>query len=65
MENLSFEDTGKSVGIQHIRPRQISGSSTTIGSRTKVGILGDPHHGLNFSDFLVQRCRFFFSLAGK
>ena len=51
-------------GIQHIRPRQISGSNTMIGSRTKVGILGDPHPGLNSGDFLVQRC-LFFSLAGK
>ena len=30
------------------------------GSRPKVGILGDPHPGLNSSDFLVQRCLFFF-----
>ena len=45
-------------GIQHIRHRQLSGSSTTIGSRTKVGILGDPHPGLNSSDLLVQRCFF-------
>ena len=44
-------------GIQHSRPRQLSESSTTIGSRTKVGILGD-HPGLNSSDFLVQRCFF-------
>ena len=29
-------------GIQHIRNRQLSGSSTMIGSRTKVGILGGP-----------------------
>ena len=46
-------------GIQHIRPRQISGSNTMIGSRTKVGSLGDPHPGLNSSDFLLQRCFFF------
>ena len=54
-------------GIQHIRPRQISGSNTMIGSRTKVGILGDPHPGLNSSDFFfVQRlfaCRNVKSLA--
>ena len=44
-------------GIQHIRPRQLSGNSTTIGNRTEVGILGDPHPGLNSSDFFfVQRC---------
>ena len=30
-----------------------------VGSRTKVGILGDPRPGLNCSDFLVQR--FFFA----
>ena len=45
-------------GIHHIRPRQLSGSSTMIGSQTKVGILGDPHPGLNNSDFIVQRCFF-------
>ena len=50
-------------GIQHIRPRQISGSNTMIGSRTKVGILGDAHPGLNSSGFFVRRC--LFSLAGK
>ena len=43
-------------GIQHIRPRQFSGSSTMIGSPTKVGILGDPHPGLNSIGFIsVQR----------
>ena len=52
-------------GIQHIRPRQLSGSSTTIGSPTKAGILGDPHPVLSSSDFLVQRCLLFLSLAGK
>ena len=46
-------------GIQHIRPRQLSENSTTIGNRTKVGILGDLHPGLNSSDFLVQRDVFF------
>ena len=50
-------------GIQHIRPRQINGRM--IGSRTKVGILGDPHPGLNRSDFSVQRCLLFLSLVGK
>ena len=33
------------------------------GSRTKVGILGDPHPGLNNSNFLVER--YSFSLAEK
>ena len=32
-----------------------------IGSRTKVGTLGDSHLGLDSSDFLVQRCLFFFA----
>ena len=41
-------------GIQHTRPRQLSGNSTTIGSRTKDGILGDPHPGLNSSDFFNE-----------
>ena len=73
MEDLSFAVTGKLVaesntfvlvnsvetcGIQHLRLHQINGKSTTIGSRTKVGILGDPHPELNSSDFLVQRCFF-------
>ena len=50
-------------GIQHIRPRQLSGNSTTIGNRTKVGILGDPHPGLNSSDFFSSEMPF--SLAGN
>ena len=29
-----------------------------IASRTKVGILGDPHPGLNSGDFPVLRCFF-------
>ena len=37
----------ETCGIQHLRLHQLSGNSTTIGSRTKVGILGDPHPGLN------------------
>ena len=45
-------------GIKHIRPCQISGSNTMIGSATTVGILGDPHPGLNSCDFSVQRCFF-------
>ena len=46
------------IGIQHLRLHQLSENSTTIGSRPKVGILGDPHLGLNSSDFSVQRCFF-------
>ena len=45
-------------GIQHIRPCQLSGSSTMIGSRTIVGIVGDPHPGLNSCVFSHQRCFF-------
>ena len=48
----------ETCGIQHLRPRQLSGNSTTIGSRTKVGILGD----LNSSDFSFRDA---FSLDGK
>ena len=33
----------ETFGIQHLRLHQLNGNSTTIGSRTKVGILGDPH----------------------
>ena len=44
--------------MQHIRHRQHSGNSTTIGA--KVGILGDLHPGLNSSVFSVQRCSFRF-----
>ena len=50
-------------GIQQIRPRQRSGNSTTMGSRTKVGILGDPHLGQKSSDFIEFRDAF--SLARK
>ena len=43
---------------KQLRLRQRTGSSTTIGSRTKVGILGDPQHGLHsnffFFFFLIQ-----------
>ena len=48
-------------GIQHNRPPQLSGNSTTIGSRRKVGMLGDPHPGLNSSDFLISEMLFRFS----
>ena len=48
----------ETCGIRHLRLHQINGNCVTIGSRTKVGILGDPHPGLNSSDFLVQRCSF-------
>ena len=51
----------ETCGIQHLRLHQLNGNSTTIGSRTKVGILGDPHPGLNSSDFL--QFRDVFSLA--
>ena len=50
-------------GIHLIRHRQLSGSNTTIGSRTKVGILGDPHPGLNGSDIFFFACQKMNSLA--
>ena len=52
----SHRETGRE--IQHIRPRQLSGNSTTIGSRAKVGILGDLHPGLNSSDFFSSEMLF-------
>ena len=53
----------ETCGIQHLRLYQLNGNSNTTGSRIKVGIVGDPHPGLNSSFFFfVQRC---FSLAGK
>ena len=54
----SSSNSVETCNIQHIRLHQIIGNSTTIGSRTKVGILGDPHPELNSSDFFVQRCFF-------
>ena len=42
--------------IQHLRPRHLKENSTTIGSQTKVEILGVPHPGLNSRFFWVQRC---------
>ena len=50
-------------GIQHIRPRQLSGSSTMIGSRKQAGILAILILGLNSSDLFKFRDAF--SLAGK
>ena len=47
--------------IQHICPRQLSGNSTTIGSRRKVGLIGDPHPGLNNSVFLFRDAFSFFA----
>ena len=45
---------------QQLRLRHRTGSSTTIGSRIKVGILGDRHPGLNsnFSYFSCSSSRF-------
>ena len=55
MEVLTLRSQKETCGIQHLRPRQLNGNSTTIGA--KVGILGDSHPGLNSSEFfLVQRC---------
>ena len=44
---LTLRSHVETCGIQHLRLRQLSGNSTTIGA--KVGILGDPHPGLNSS----------------
>ena len=52
-------------GIQHIRPRQISGSNTMIGSRTKDGILGERHPGLNSNDSLFRDASLFFFACRK
>ena len=41
-------------GSQHLRLHRLNGHSTTIGSRTKFGILGDLRPGLNSSDFLLS-----------
>ena len=49
----------ETCGIQHLRLHQLDGNSTTIGSRTKVGILGDPQPGLNSSDFFGSEMLFF------
>ena len=55
MEDLSFEVTAKPVAEYNtFVPRQL----TMVGGRTKVGILGDHHPGLNSCDFFVQRCLF-------
>ena len=48
---------------QQLRLGQRAGSSTTIGSRIKVGILGDLQPGLNSnfsSSFSCSGCRFRF-----
>ena len=49
---------GNLCGIQHFPLYQTNGNSTTIGSRTKVGILGDPHPGLNSSGFFSSEMLF-------
>ena len=48
----------KPCGIQHLRLHQINGNITTIGGRTKVGILGDPLPELNSSDFFSSEMLF-------
>ena len=56
---LTLRSHRETCGIQHLRLRQLSGNSTTIGA--KVGILGDPHPGLKGSDFFSVQM--LFSLA--
>ena len=51
--DLTLRSHGETCGIQHLSPRQLSGNSTTTGA--KVGILGDPHPGLNSSAFSLAR----------
>ena len=53
---LTLRGHGETHGNQHLRPRQLSGNSTTIGA--KVGILSEPHLGQNSSVFFffVQSC---------
>ena len=53
---LTLRSHRETCGIQHLRPRQLSGNSTTVGAT--VGILGDPHPGLICCVFFVQRCFF-------
>ena len=48
----------ETCGIQHLRLHQLNGNSTTIGSRTKVGFLGDPHPGLNNIDIFSSEMLF-------
>ena len=48
--------------VQHLRLHQLIGSSMTIRSRMKVGILGEPHRGLNSLFFLFRDV---ISLAGN
>ena len=65
MEVLSiFRSLRETCGIQHIRHRQLSGSSTMIGSRQKLKFFGDPHPGLNISDLFLSS-EMLFSLARK
>ena len=49
---LTVRSHKETCGIQHLRPRQLSGNSTTIGA--KVGILGDSHPGLNRSEVFLS-----------
>ena len=49
---------------QHLRLRHRTGSNMTIGIRIKVGILGEPHPGLN-SFFEEKMFRDVISLAGN
>ena len=59
MEDLSFEVTGKLVAESNIFVLVNSvGTARRLEVGQKMGILGDPHPGLNRSDFLVQRCFF-------
>ena len=48
----------ETCGIQHLRLHQLNEKITRIGSRTKVGIVGDPHPKLISSDFVSSEILF-------
>ena len=63
---LTLRSHKETCGIQHLH--QHKGNSTTIGSRTKVGILGDLQPGLKSSFFLFRdffACRKFEFLGNR
>ena len=55
--SLILRSHKETCDTQHLRPRQPSWNSTTIGSRTKVGILGDPHPGHDMCAWLKFELR--------
>ena len=53
---FTLELDGKSI-LQQVRLHPRNGSSTMIGSRIKVGVIGDLQPGLNSNTFLVEIIR--------